>query len=63
MLFPCHLRIFRVVHIFYVLSTFLAFRHPRRAVYALVLVRTVPLRVRERGADAVREKCGLFAHL
>ena len=63
MLFPCRPRIFHVVRIFYALSAFLAFRRPRRAAYALVFVRAAPHRVRERGADAVREKHGLFAHL
>ena len=63
MLFPCRLRIFRVVRIFYALSAFLDFRRPCRAAYVLVLVRAAPLHVRKHGADAVCKKRGLFAHL
>ena len=63
MLFLYHPRVFCIVRIFYAFSAFLVFRRPRRATYALVLVRAAPLRVYERGADVVRKKRGLFAHL
>ena len=52
-------RFSRAVHAFSALSTFFT-RYPHFWPFA---VRAAPLRVRERGVDAVREKRGLFAHL